>query len=89
MCKTYDINYRDQTVSSLTAWLDQQSKSLVLLMAASYLRLARTSQRSGNNGDNGDEDVNNDDRSHDGHHGNNENMKIYEDNNERPWELFT
>ena len=69
MCKTYDINYRDQTVSSLTAWLDQQSKSLVLLMAASYLRLARTSQRSGNNGDNGD-------GSHDGHPGNNEDMKI-------------
>ena len=78
MCKTYDINYRDQTVSSLTAWLDQQSKSLVLPMAASYLRLARTSQRSGNNGDNGD-------GSHDGHPGNNEDMKIYE----RSWELFT
>ena len=45
----YIINYRDQIVCSLTAWLDQQSKSLVLLMAASYLRLARTSQPSGNN----------------------------------------
>ena len=45
-------------------------------MGASYLRLARTSQRSGKNGDNGDEDVNNGDGSHDGHHGNNEHMKI-------------
>ena len=44
----YIINYRDQIVCSLTAWLDQQSKSLVLLMGASYLRLARTSQPSGN-----------------------------------------
>ena len=42
-------------------------------MAASYLRLARTSQPSG---DNGDEDVDNGDGSHGGHHGNNENMKI-------------
>ena len=71
-----DINYSDQIVSSLTAWLDQQSKSLVLLMGASYLRLVRTSQRSGKNGDYGDEDVDNGDGSHDGHHGNNENMKI-------------
>ena len=45
----YIINYRDQIVCSLTAWLDQQSKSLVLLMGASYLRLARTSQPLGNN----------------------------------------
>ena len=42
-------------------------------MAASYLRLARTSQLSG---DDGDEDVYNGDGSHDGHPGNNEDMKI-------------